>query len=271
MMARACMHKGFTLLEIAVVLFIVGLLIAGFIGPVDTQIEARDRHSTRATLEQAVDAVYGFAVTHGRLPCPDQDGDGLSDPAFDASDVNSADCDVGSGNGFLPWAELGVEGGDAWRNRLLYRVRHPHFTWPAADTTCNGNTQGEFDLCTTGNLTLRTRGDDAATAGVSEGKFEMAAATPDNVVAVVLSHGRNGFGAVALDGTPRGAVPASNDDEAENADDDGVFMMRRYSRAQNGCSDTGAESSPLCEFDDLLLPVSRTILNSRMVNAGRLP
>jgi len=265
------MQRGFTLLEIAVVLFIVGLLIAGLVGPVETQIEARDRHTTRTTLEQALEALYGFAVTHGRLPCPDQDGDGLSDPVFDAGDVNSADCDVGSDNGFLPWAELGVEGGDAWRNRLLYRVRHPHFTWPAADTTCNGNAQGEFDLCTTGNLTLRTRGDDVATTGVSEGKHEFAAATADNVVAIVLSHGRNGFGATSLDGAPRGAVPASNADEDENADDDAVFMTRNYSRAQNGCNDSGGEGSPLCEFDDLSLPLSRTILNSRMVGAGRLP
>ena len=62
---------GFTLVEMAVVLLILGLLVAGAIGPLETQLEARDRAAALTLLERARDALYGYAVTHGRLPCPD--------------------------------------------------------------------------------------------------------------------------------------------------------------------------------------------------------
>ena len=258
---------GFTLLEMAIVLFIIGLLTAGLIGPVEIQIEARDRHTTRIQMEQVVDALYGYALTNGRLPCPDVDGDGLPDPAFNAA----APATCAPGPGFVPWAELGVEPGDAWGNRLDYRVRSPDFTTPAQDTTCNGDSVHEFDLCALGNISVDTRGDNAATPGTSEGKFRFPAATSTNVAAVVVSHGRNGYGATAVDGAKRGLVPAGNNDEAENADGDATFITRNYSPAQSGCADNQNEGSPLCEFDDLVMTVSRPILNGRMVSAGRLP
>lgn len=261
--------RGFTLLEMAIVLFILGLLIAGLIGPVEVQIEARDRYKTHALMEQVIEALYGFALTNRRLPCPDQDGDGMPDPAFDPASAASAQCTVATG--FLPWAVLGVEPGDAWGNRLDYRVRSPDFTWPAQDATCNGDSVHELDLCTHGNILIKTRGDDATTGGVSEGKHLFDAATPSNVAAVILSHGRNGYGATSVSGTLRGGVPADNVDEAENADGDATFMLRNYSRAQNGCADDANESTPLCEYDDLVMSVSRAILNSRMVSAGQLP
>ena len=109
--------RGFTLLEMAIVLFILGLLIAGLIGPVEVQLEARDRYKTHALMEQVIEALYGFALTNRRLPCPDQDGDGMPDPAFDPASAASAQCTVATG--FLPWAVLGVEPGDAWGNDVL--------------------------------------------------------------------------------------------------------------------------------------------------------
>ncbi|MCZ6666052.1 MAG: type II secretion system protein [Gammaproteobacteria bacterium] len=262
---------GFTLVEIAIVIFILGILRAGLIGPVEVQMEARDRRATMDLMEDALDALYGYALTNGALPCPDDDGNGTPDPPFDPSDPTTADCDVGTNNGFLPWAELGVARGDAWGNRFTYRVRHREFTLPAQDGSCNGNTADEFDLCSTGNITITTRGDDSSTSGTVEGKFAFPAVTQTNVAAVIVSHGRNGFGATSVDGVARPAVPAANDDEDANADDDENFVSRNYSREQNGCADDNDESTPLCEFDDIVMPVSRTILNSRMVAAGQLP
>jgi prepilin-type N-terminal cleavage/methylation domain-containing protein len=269
---RRLRARGFTLIELAIVVFILGMLIAGLIGPVEVQLEARDRHRTKEVMEEAVEALYGYALTNRRLPCPDNDGDGTPDPAFNPADVNSADCDVGTTtNGWLPWAELGVPQGDAWGNRLTYRVRYREFTWPAQDATCNGNTANEFDLCSTGNIVINTRGDDSTTPATIEGKFSFAAATQIYVAAVVISHGRNGYGATSVNGVARPAAPAANGDEIENANGDAIFYSRGYSGEQNGCSDDLVEANPLCEFDDILIPISRTILNSRMVAAGQLP
>jgi len=83
-------QRGLTLIEMAVVLMILGFIVAGLLGPVDTQLEARDRRETLAQLERARDALYGYAVTRGRLPCPDSDGDGLPNPAFDPANAASA-------------------------------------------------------------------------------------------------------------------------------------------------------------------------------------
>lgn len=268
--ARAARRgDGFTLLEMAVVLFIVGMLTAGLIGPVQTQLEARDRHATRDYLGQAVEALYGFAITQRRLPCPDTDGDGRANPPYSVPVDGQCDADVG----FLPWAELGVEPADAWGNRVTYRVRQPEFTVPAQNSACDGDTANEFDLCARGNIDIETRGDNTATAG-AEAKFLYPAASAENVVAVLVSHGRNGYGAVRADGangiTPT-PVPSADRDEQENADGDAVFVSRGYTRGDNGCADDTDEGSSLCEFDDLVLPVSRALLMGRMVQAGQLP
>lgn len=259
---------GFTLLELTVVLFILGLMIVGLFGPLQTQIEARDRRQTQASLQQISEALYGFALSHRRLPCPDTDGDGRANPAFDPLDPGSATCTAGSG--FLPWSELGVDQGDAWGRRYTYAVAHPAYTRPDSDGLCNGgDTDGpHFDLCSSGSMTVKSRGDDPASAGTREGKHELATYAT-GLPAVVLSHGRNGHGATAIDGTVLAAPTGA--DESENADADTVFMSRGYSRGDAGCADDTSEATPLCEFDDLVIWLAPTILNARMVEAGRLP
>ncbi|MGR8946405.1 MAG: type II secretion system protein [Gammaproteobacteria bacterium] len=259
-------NRGFTLIEITIVLFIVGLLIAGLLGPLETQLEARDRNATIDTMDEIVETLYGFAITNGRLPCPDTDGDGRSNPVFDPADALTANC---TGEGFLPWVELGSSPGDAWGNRFRYRVTQPGYTLPDADGVCDGNDGTEFDLCTTGDIVVQTRGDDPATAPAVEGKanFNLATALP----AVIISHGRNGFGATAITGIARPAPPAANADELLNADGDTTFMSRIFTGENDGCADNNDESTPLCEYDDIVRWLSPALLNNRMVVAGQLP
>ncbi len=264
-LAGSARRGGFTLVEMAVVLLILGLLVAGAIGPLETQLEARDRAAALTLLERARDALYGYAVTYGRLPCPDTDGDGRPNPAFDPANKLTATCT--GATGFLPWVELGVEGGDPWGNRLSYRLTSPRFAWADADGLCNGNTTGELDLCAQGGIAIHSRGDNPATNGTLEGKFDFTAA--DDVPAIVLSHGRNGAGATTLGGALRAAPLGA--DEQDNANADARFMLRGYTRGDRECRDTGAEITPLCEFDDLGVWLSPTVLNERLVSAQRLP
>jgi len=268
---RARAASGFTLVEMAVVLFIVGLLIAGILGPLETQLEARDRRETIDTMGQIVETLYGYAISHGRLPCPDTDGDGFPDAAIEPFDETApvfamAQCD--SDEGFLPWVELNVAQGDAWGNRFRYRVRSSNYTWPDTDGVCDGDTApAEFDLCSTGNIQVFTRGDDPSSAGTIEGKFPSSLATA--LPAIVLSHGRNGFGATSTTGIARPSAVV-NTDEAENADGDTVFYSRSYSGESSSCDETN-EGNPLCAFDDIVMWLSPAILNNRMVTSGRLP
>ena len=48
-------------------------------------------------------------------------------------------------------------------------------------------------------------------------------------------------------------------------------MLRGYTRGDRECNDAGGEMTPLCEFDDLGVWLSPTVLNERLVSAQRLP
>ena len=69
-------QRGFSLLEMAIVLLVIGLLLGGALIPLSVQMEKRDRDSTRQQLLDMREALIGYALVNGRLPCPDTDGDG---------------------------------------------------------------------------------------------------------------------------------------------------------------------------------------------------
>lgn len=274
----------------AIVLFIIGMLIAGLVGPVAVQLEAAKRKETLVSMATISDALYGYALTNGRLPCPDTTGNGIPDPdPYDATNLGLyADAVCTNNVGWLPWNEIGFgQSGDAWGNRFLYAVRGTQYTWAAQNAACDGDVvdndgdlapagiaenDGEFDLCATGNFEVSSRGDDSGTAGVIEGKAVITSPNNGaNVVGLILSHGKNSYGATSVEGIARPAVPISNLDEIENTDGDRFFFDRIYSVDQTGCADDADETAPLCEFDDLVLRISRTVLNGRMVQAGQLP
>ncbi|GHU10043.1 hypothetical protein AGMMS50225_12470 [Betaproteobacteria bacterium] len=104
------MTRGFTLIELAVVLVILGLLSGMLITPLAARIEAHQRQLTGAMLDDIVDALTGFALLHGRLPCPSLEADPAS-PAYGLE--HPPPCDL-SAPGYLPWRSLGVPAVDAW-------------------------------------------------------------------------------------------------------------------------------------------------------------
>jgi prepilin-type N-terminal cleavage/methylation domain-containing protein len=129
---------GFTLIELAIVLFIITLLLGGVLTPLGQQIAERQNGDSRRALEAARVALVGYALRRpgqaGPLPCPDlrsrvtgniagngelqstptQANDGLEDRLADGT------CLAQTGN--LPWRTLGLAEADAWGNRLGYAV-----------------------------------------------------------------------------------------------------------------------------------------------------
>lgn len=51
-------------------LVILSLLAGGLMVPLGARIEARDRQLTVERLRDIQQALIGFAIIHGRLPCP---------------------------------------------------------------------------------------------------------------------------------------------------------------------------------------------------------
>ena len=70
-MTRPSNHStGFSLVELAMVLFIVSLLIGGLMMPLSAQHEIHGRQETDKALTNIREALIGFAIVNGRLPCP---------------------------------------------------------------------------------------------------------------------------------------------------------------------------------------------------------
>jgi hypothetical protein len=131
-----------------------------------------------------------------------------------------------------------------------------------------------FAFCTLGSIAVFTRAGASTTAVVS------GSALP----AVIISHGKNGFGAWQPNGTRLNPIPVGND-EAANGNGNttatpsgGYSSWAYYSRtptpAAAGCVDPvfpATNAAPSCEFDDIVVMISSSALIARMVAAGRLP
>ena len=274
-------RSGFTLAELAIVLLIVGLLLAGLLTPLSTQVDIKRRNDTQKALEEMKEALIGFAIANGRLPCPAPDQLGSDNlgatPTITPNPPGSTKTfTCNSFEGFFPHQALGLGQSDAWGNLFRYRVdasfarRVENCTLPGGGGVCNQTSS--FDLSTTPTLVVNTRTDNPATPPPTiEAKFlsplTSAASRPP---VIIISHGKNGLGTLTVSGTPLG-TPAVGTDEYIDADTtQSAKISRTPTAAQAGCSDT-AEGQPFCEFDDLVSWLPLSILRGRMVSAGRLP
>jgi len=263
--------SGFTLIELAMVLFIVSLLIGGLLMPLTAQNEIQGRQETVKALATIREALIGFAVVNGRLPCPAPaalaaltTGAGLEATTAAAGTTNTTgpcgctaatsgiasaggtacdDTTPGGVTGVLPWATLGLPETDAWGSRYTYRVTtrfgrlaSGQTNFGACTPTANP-TAAAFALCSAGDMSVLT-----ATAGT---------AIASSVPAIVVSHGKNTLGAYLPSGTQIAGVTAGSD-EAENANGDPVFVS------------SGS-------IDDQVTWIPSSILMGRMLAAGKLP
>ncbi|MEN8219581.1 MAG: type II secretion system protein GspG, partial [Pseudomonadota bacterium] len=122
-------HQGFSLVEMALVLFIISLLIGGLLIPLSTQMDQSRLKATQQDLKNIYQALLGFALINGHLPCPDINNDGIQD--------NPTSCDT---EGDLPWITLAIGRKDAWGQPFRYRVDAQYTTQPfpnPPDTSSN--------------------------------------------------------------------------------------------------------------------------------------
>jgi prepilin-type N-terminal cleavage/methylation domain-containing protein len=242
--------RGFTLVEMAVVLVIVGLMLGGLLLPLSAQMDQQHFSETRKGLDDIQEALIGYAMVNGRLPCPaTATSNGLESPPTASTGVA---CD-NPYNGFVPAVTLGLNhvdssgyAVDGWGNRIHYAVTQAD---SLAYTTQNGmKTHG---MTSTWNPNLYVCN---TSTGITATTCGTATSLTINSPAVIYSIGKNG--ASGGNGNDEKANPNPN-----SINNDRVFVYHEPTSA----------SATNGEFDDQMIWLSNVVLLNRMVVAGQLP
>ena len=263
---RQTYQKAFTLVEMAVVLVIIGLVISGLLVSLSAQVERKNFNETEATLDNIKEALLGYAMANGRFPCPAATpATGITAvEAFAAGgSATNGNC-AGFFNGYVPSVTLGLSPTntngyvlDGWNNPIRYAIANLSddanatriFTKSsgmktANSTTCSPNcgmtwiaSQTLLSVCSTGTGIVS-----GACSGVTTRLTQGA-------VIVVYSTGKN---------TTTGGTGT---DEAANLNADAAFVSHPPFAvgASNG------------EFDDIVEWISASTIFGRLVQANQLP
>ena len=264
-------ERGFTLVEMAVVLAIVGVLISSMMLTLSAQVDQRDFNDTQSRLESAREAVLAFAIANGRLPCPATSasagievrlGTGVCGATTGTDFDYYGGVIAGVTGGLLPAVTLGYQpvdssgfAVDAYGNRLRYavsRVTTPSFS---ANFTNKTNMQTNGLGLLPNDLVVC-----ASSSGIVPGGSPPSCGTAASVtnqttiVALIYSPGKNGLSPAAL-----GNDEAANENRSGANDAVFVYHTPTPSTATNG------------EFDDQLLWIPIGMLYSKLLAAGILP
>ncbi len=239
-------HYGFSLIEMAVVLMILGILMSGVLVSVSQATLGARRTKALEQLRQVEEALYGFAESQKRLPCP------ASAASLGFEDITLGVCNLR--HGFVPSATLGTYGQtndsgmllDPWGNPLRYSVvitsgaNNPNFTsatsiqtfFNASTALSSGNTLQVCDSSTCSGTVLT-----------------------NTAPAVIMTMGENWANYTSTNETTN-AGTNSLVGHPVHANADLIFVSANY-----------AEDN----FDDQIVWLSPYVLFNRMVSAGKLP
>lgn len=235
MSKHATVQQGFSLVELTVVLVIVALLSSGLMFGLSAQRESAALQDARRQLDTVREALLGFAMANGRLPCPAPAN--LPNTDANAGKAAPPPCNNALQHGVLPWVTLGVPETDPWGNRLTYFGSN-RFT-----EALTSGAQASFTMST---------GAPPDNAGLADIRNLAGGTVAIETGAVVVSHGPNGAGAYRTDGSK---IADGVNSELENSDTDQIFVA----------------DTPTPSFDDQLIWISPHLLKSRLVAVGKLP
>ncbi len=255
--------RGFSLIEIAVVLIIISVLLAIVVVPLSTQIEQRRRADTEKQLELIKEAIIGFALSNGRFPCASR----ATDNGIE-SFISKATGTCNAYVGLVPAVTLGLSpidssgfAVDAWEitpNRIHYAIADltPSTPVPTACASAGSHVLTKTDGMRSATmdcladtalnmLTICAVKPNGSPAAASACTAPLSTKAPF----VVFSLGKN---------APTGGTGA---DEAHNVDTDSYFVSHTPTDAASASG----------EFDDIVVWPSLNTIFARMVQAGKLP
>jgi prepilin-type N-terminal cleavage/methylation domain-containing protein len=274
---------GFTLLEMAMVLAIIGLILGAAISAT-TVLMKSSKISTTQTKENTIKAaLINFIAVNNRLPCPADPTGVLAAPGVEV--INTAttpkSCNVNTSvtlstatapaypvyTGVVPWASLGLtqEGAtDAYFHFFTYLVAQTAIqTVPAAQVTKNvpsiSGLKGAISIYSqgaAGSLTLANQINNCMSAAYVANTNITSPYNPCSAVVALISHGPDGLGAYTTNGA---AATVQYTDEQLNASHTSQIVIHDI--------DAGS-SNP---FDDIILPMTSSDLLSPLTANGTIP
>jgi prepilin-type N-terminal cleavage/methylation domain-containing protein len=228
--------RGFTLIEVVVVLLIISIVI-GMAAVMTRGVVAAQKRSLTVTRMSGIDAaLVQFAVQTKRLPCPadgTQDGSAVN-AGVEGNRTASGGCSAQQ-NGVVPWRALGLtetDASDGWDRRLTYRVGvllgadgGIDMSW--CDAAGTGSASGAANLCSAAcsSLTLATctsptnflANKGLQVRNVAGTVLMNPAATPNTGAAYVLvSHGETGGGGYLSSGQLGASTSTDGTEELKN-------------------------------------------------------
>lgn len=241
---------GFTLIEMAMVLLILGLLLGSGLRLMSAQLEQQKMRQTQLLLHEAIRALLGFAVSHGRLPCP-----ASSSSAGQESPPGGGVC-THPHDGLLPATTLGLAVGntdgylsDAWAtpaHRLRYAVTTVSVNGHTHVITHSDGLQQALLAGSSAYSRLSDFKPDlsvcASSSGTTATGCGSATTLINDAVAVVYSVGHN-------------AASRGPDEAANQLDNNPVFIAHTNT----------------ANFDDLVSWLSPNLFAYHLMQAGRLP
>jgi len=215
---------GFTIMELAIVVIIAGIMMTAGIAITKTQLDQSRYNATATNLKTIKNRMALHRTRKGAYLCPairdlplDDANFGIADTSADCNNTVSAGADVRIGT--IPTRTLGIPDAmmfDGYGNRLTYAV--------STDLT------------------------NAITFDKDQGKVEIKDSRGEDVVDahfVIVSHGKNGRGSYKSDGSKHPLDNCSNNNDGldvENCNDEQTFR-----KTINFSNKTGATY-----FDDLV-------------------
>lgn len=251
-------QSGFTLIELAIVILIMGLILGGLAMPLATQRENARLQEAVDQLDGVAKAIEGFSLVNGFLPCP------ATPSSSGTAAVSAGSC--AAQHGFVPATTLDLPGSrnddnlllDPWGSPLRYSV-----------SASDSDGDGQWDFVTPGEMrdvSMPNLNPDltvcSTSAGASATGCGSANATlSDQSPAIVLSLGKdwNSFSSADQLANVGATLSGGPSGRSYRVASDIVFVSR------------GRSNQPGAEFDDSLRWISSNGLFRGMVEAGRLP
>ena len=254
---------GFTLIELAIVLAIVGLLTGGFLKAWAAHLVQQRINTTQSNADAVKSALINYIARNNRLPCPAIAGLAPGAAGYGQEAATPGVCTgttiIGvapniAARGIVPWLSLGMASdaaSDGYNNRMTYQVTQSttHLTATTlaglrGTLSLHADTPIALGLTPTGN---QINGCNVTVGDNSCNGF---------AVVVILSHGANRLGGFSETGAALAAPTSAR--ELQNAGNNNAFVRSEYSTNDGNY------------FDDIVLVLSPDDLLGPPVKDGAI-